>query len=80
MLQKKDNALENSVRVHNTVYNDIDSSTMSLLNLMFGKNITVTLAPLQKQQGDSDCGVFSIAITTSLLHGLIPGPYTQALL
>ena len=80
MLQKKGNALKNSVRVHDTVYNDIDSSTMSSLNLMFGKNITVTLAPPQKQQGDSDCGAFSITITTSLQHGLIPGPYMQALL
>ena len=31
---------------------------------MFGKDTTVTLAPLQKQQGDVDCGVFSIAIAT----------------
>ena len=69
-----------NVRVYDTVFNDIDDSTMSLLNSMFSKNITVTLAPLQKQQGSVDCGVFSIAIATSLLHSLIPGPYTQSLL
>ena len=53
---------------------------MSLLNSMFGKDTTVILAPLQKQQGVVDCSIFSIAIATSLLHGIIPGPYTQSLL
>ena len=47
---------------------------------MFSKNITVTLVPLQKQQGMMDCGVFSVAMATSLLCGLIPGFYTQSLL
>jgi len=71
---------ENNVRMCDTVFNDMDDSTVSLLSSMFGKDTTFTLAPLQKQQGDVDCGVFSIAIATSLLHGIIPGPYTQSLL
>ena len=66
--------------MYDTVFNDIDDSTISLFNLMFSKNITVTVTPLQKLQGMVDCGVFNIAIATSLLHGLIPGPYTQSLL
>ena len=69
---------QNNLRVYVIVFSDIDNSTMSLLNSMFSKDNTVTLAPLQKQQGGVDCGVFSIAIATSLLHGLIPRPYTQS--
>ena len=45
--------------------------TMTLLNSMFEGNLTVTIAPLQKQQGGSDCGVFSVAVATSLLQDLI---------
>ena len=35
---------------------------------------------LEKQEGDVDCGVFSIAIATSLLHGLTPTQYNQSLM
>ena len=66
--------------MYDTVYKNIDDTTMSFLNLMFSKNITVTLVPLQKQQGMMDCGVFSVAMATSLLRGLNPGFYTQSLL
>ena len=68
--------------VYDTVYDDIDSSTiMALLSSIFEENINVSIVPqVQKQQGDVDCGVFSIAIATSLLHDLAPGPYKQSLL
>lgn len=66
--------------VYDTVFNDIDTPTMTLLNSMFEGDFTVTIVPLQNQQGGSDCGVFSIAIATSLLHGHSPGPYKQSLL
>ena len=39
---------ENNLRVYDTVFNDIDNSTMTLLNSMFSKDVTVILAPLQK--------------------------------
>ena len=69
------------LKMYDTVYDDIDSSTMALLNSMFEENINVSMVPrLQKQKGDVDCGIFSTAIATSLLHGLSPGPYKQSLL
>ena len=71
---------KNVLSVYDTVFNDIDIPTMTLLRSMFEEDFTVSLAPVQKQQGDADCGVFSIAVATSLLHGHIPGPYTQSLL
>ena len=67
--------------VYDTLYDDIDSSTMALLSSMFEENINVSIVPqVQKQQGDVDCGVFSFAIATLLLHDLSPGSYKQPLL
>ena len=65
--------------VYDTVYSDIDDSTMALIQSTFKEDIThVAVAKIQKQHGDVDCGVFSVAIATSLLHGLSPGPYTTS--
>ena len=51
------------------------------VNNMFGEDVTVTVdTQVQKQIGDKDCGVFCIAIVTSLLHNQTPGPFTQSLL
>ena len=61
--------------------NDIDQQTQDLLNNMFGEDVTVTVdTQVQKQKGDKDCGVFCIAIATSLLHNQTPGTFTQSLL
>ena len=63
-----------SLSMYDTVYDDMLSS-------MFEENINVSIVPqVQKQQGDMDCGIFSIAIATLLLHDLSPGPYKQSLL
>ena len=71
----------NNLNVYDTVYNDIDSSTLDLINSMFEENVTFSIVEqLEKQQGDVDCSVFSIAIATSLLHGLTPTQYSQSLL
>ena len=62
--------------MYDTIYDDIDSSTMALLSSMFEENVNVSIVPqVQKQQGDVDCGIFIIAIATSLLHDLSPGSY-----
>ena len=68
----------NSVYVYDTVYNDIDDSTMDLIHLMFEEDITVIITQVQKQQGDVNCRVFSIAIAILILYGLSPGPYVRA--
>ena len=72
---------ENEIRFYDTVYSDIDEPTKALLVEMFNEGFQVTVDDqLQKQEGDRDCGVFCIAITTSLLHNLVPGPFVQSLL
>ena len=65
------------LKMYETVFDDIDSFTMALLNSMFEENINVSMVP---QLQNKDCGIFSTAIATSLLHGLSPGPYKHSLL
>jgi len=53
--------------------------TKASLYKMFDEEITITMdIQWQKQERGKDCGMFCIAITTSLLHGLIPGEYVQS--
>lgn len=69
------------MNVYDTVYDNMDSSTLDLLNSMFEEDVTFSnVEQLEKQQGDVDCGVFSITIATSLLHGLTPTQYNQSLM
>ena len=67
----------NNMNVYDTVYDNMDSSTLDLLNSMFEEDVTFSNV---EQLGDVDCGVFSIAIATSLLHGLTPTQYNQSLM
>ena len=72
---------DNEIKYYDTVYNDIDQRIQDLLNNMFGEDVTVTVdTQVQIQKGDKDCGVFCIAIATSLLYNQTPGPFTQSLL
>ena len=41
--------------MYDTIYDDIDSSTMALLSSWFEKNVNVSIVPqVQKQHGDVD--------------------------
>ena len=72
---------ENEIKLYDTVYSNIDQPTKALLIEIFNEGVQITMDDhLQKQNGDRDCGVFCIAITTSLLHNLMPGPFVQSLL
>ena len=72
---------DNEIKYYDTVYNDIDQRIQDLLNNMFGEDVRVTVdTQVQIQKGDKDCGVFCIAIATSLLYNQTPGPFTQSLL
>ena len=59
------------VKVFDSLYTSVNEATMKLLSTLFGKDAKVILETVQKQQGSSDCGVFAIAICTSLAHGVV---------
>lgn len=72
-------ANKNELKFYDTVYDDIDKDTMAMLYRIFDDKITITVdTQLQKQEGGVDCGVFCIAVATSLLHGIFPGKYKQS--
>ena len=72
---------QNEIRIYDTFCSEIDQPTKALLIEMFNEGVQVTVdGQLQKQKGDRDCGAFCIAVTTSLLHNLVPGPFVQSLL
>ena len=60
------------VDVYDTSYGEIDKSSRILIYSMFDEPVQINLIQdMQKQVGGVDCGVFSIAIATSLVHGQI---------
>ena len=52
--------------VYDSVYNDVNDATMTILNNLFIFR-SVKIVKFQKQIGGKDCGVFSIAAATQLL-------------
>ena len=61
------------VDVYDTSYGEIDKSSRILIYSMFDEPVQINLIQdMQKQVGGVDCGVFSIAIAISLVHGQNP--------
>jgi Ulp1 family protease len=59
------------VIIYDTVYAEIDIKIRTVLaNLFRSKHCVMVNIP--KQDGNKDCGVFSIAIMTALLYGQNP--------
>ena len=58
----------NKVNVYDTLFNKLDFETKRVIKKMFAlkKAGDINMVPVQKQQGSKDCGVFAIAIMTSL--------------
>ena len=61
-----------NVLVFDSVYSSVDEATMSLIRQLFGVDVKVKQEVTPRQQGSSDCGVFAIAIATSLAFEHIP--------
>ena len=61
------------VRLFDSLYKSIDTETMELVSLCFGKDVSVSLE-VSQQQGGSNCGLFAIATCTALAHGITGTP------
>ena len=65
----------NAVTIYDSSYSDCSSDTISVLMHMMGnKDPRITMGHVQQQVGGADCGVFAIAVATSLAFGCY-GPY-----
>ena len=62
------------VRFFDSLYKSIDTETMELVSLCFGKDVSVSSEASQQQQGGSNCGLFAIATCTELAHGITGTP------
>ena len=65
---------ENScdVLIYDSLFTSVDQATVGLLEKLFGRKIKIAMQNIQKQAGTTDCGVFAIAISTSLACGVDP--------
>ena len=54
------------VTVYDTLYDAVDSDTADVILNLFGGNLKIYVATIQKQRGLNDCGVFSIANAVEL--------------
>ena len=65
-----------------TVFTELDQETSDLILRMFhnrdnnGKNVTIIMKNTQKQIGSDDCGLFTIAMMTSLAYKEDPSAVT----
>ena len=71
---------QGTIYIYDTAYCDIDEETRELVGNIFDSKVDIDMFKhIQKQKEGMDCGVFSIAIATSLLHRYYIG-HTQSTL
>ena len=62
------------VYVYDSVYNTVNKETRDIIKNLFGSSKSVRSIPISKQMGGQDCGIFAIAIATTLAFGKDPAP------
>ena len=65
----------NAVKIFDSLYLSIDSSTRELVNKLYGLDAQVVVKEGPRQEGYRDCGLFAIATATLLAHGSDPTCY-----
>lgn len=64
--------LPGEVMVFDSLYSSVDPPTHNLLKQLFGVDMKVKFEKYPQQAGGRDCGVFAIAICTSLANAIHP--------
>lgn len=66
------------VKLYDSLYHDIieEEVTEQVKSLMADSYIGLVNVPVQQQLNGSDCGVFAVAFSTSLVYGFHPQDYT----
>lgn len=67
--------LPGQLNYYDSLYHSITPAVKKQIKLFFPGNvekIRVNIMPVQQQTNGSDCGVFSVAFSTSLLYGQDP--------
>ena len=71
---------DSEVKIFDSAYSSIDEETSKLVCKLLGRLANITVVGIPKQLGGQDCGLFAIAIATSLATGGDPAElvYDQA--
>jgi hypothetical protein len=57
---------------YDSLYHSITPSVKRQIRSLYADEIKVNIMPVQQQTNGSDCGIFAVAFTASLLHGQDP--------
>ena len=60
------------VKVYDSVYTTINKETKAAISNLYGPIVSPRLVNISKQKGGADCGLFVIAIATTLVLRLDP--------
>ena len=63
--------------VYDSVYFHFDEEVKDLISNLFDRDMS---KEMPKQKGGSDCGVYAIAVATTILHGTKIGKYKRTLM
>lgn len=72
-----------AVKVYDSVYASLDQTSAATVKTLFNCNLcNISMVPVQKQLGGSDCGLFAIANATAIAFGRDPSKevYQQSLM
>ena len=60
------------VKVYDSMYDAVDEKTSKIISNLYGQTWSLESVTIEKQNGSNDCGLFAIAIVTSLCFGHDP--------
>ena len=69
-------AKSGQVKLYDSVFTTIDKGTKAVISNLYGPEILPRLVNISKQEGGTDCGLFAIAIATTLALRLDPAEIT----
>ena len=69
-------ARSGQVKLYDSVFTTIDKETKAVISNLYGPEMLPRLVSICKQKGGTDCGLFAIAIATTLALGLDPAEIT----
>ncbi len=55
--------------VFDSLFTSIDQTTLVVITQIFGTHVNATIQTSPQQHGYTDCGIFAIAVCTSLAYG-----------
>ena len=62
--------------MYDSVFTTIAKETKAVISNLYGPEVLPSLVSISKQKGNTDCGLFAVAITTTLALGLDPAGIT----